>query len=57
MLIAGPTNFNLLTYVLPIELRSDEGNAMTSNLHNNSNNFLNLFSSIVGTCISYYYVE
>ena len=57
MLIAGPTNFNLITYVLPIELRSDEGNAMTSNLHNNSNNFLNLFSSVVGICISYYYVE
>ena len=34
MSIARPINFNLITNVLPNELRSDGSNAMTNNLKN-----------------------
>ena len=37
MSIAGLTNYNLITYVLPNELRSDRSNAMTNNLNMNNN--------------------
>ena len=42
MSIAGPTNFNLKTYILPNELRSDENNAITNNLNMNYNKLINL---------------
>ena len=42
MSIAGPTNFNLITYILPNELRSEGSNAMTNNLNMNNNKLINL---------------
>ena len=42
MSIAGPTNFNLITYILPNELRSDGSNARTNNLIMNNNKLINL---------------
>ena len=41
MSIAGPTNLNLITYVLPKELRSDGRNVMTNNLNMNNNKLIN----------------
>ena len=45
MWIAGPTNFNPITYLLPSELRSDGSNAMTNNLNKNNNKLINLSTS------------
>ena len=42
MPIAGPTNFNLITYILPNELHSNGSNAMTNNLNMNNNKLINL---------------
>ena len=37
MSIAKPTNLNLITYVLPKDLRSNGSNEMTNNLNMNNN--------------------
>ena len=42
MSIAGPTNFNLITSVLPNKLRSDGSNDMTNNLNMNNKKLNNL---------------
>ena len=42
MSIAEPTNLNLITYILPKELRADGSNAMTNNLNMNNNKLINL---------------
>ena len=42
MSIAGLTNLNLITYVLPKELRVDGSNARANNLNMNNNKLINL---------------
>ena len=42
MSIAGPTNLNLITYVLPKVLRADGSNAKANNLNMNNNKLINL---------------
>ena len=44
MFIAGPATLNLITYVLPKELRSNGINAMTNNLNMNNNKLINLYT-------------